>query len=219
MKKGVIIGVIVAVIIAVLTTYLVSQPNVDLSSGNAEKKMGTVDTSTGSPVLGSSLAPITIVEFGDYQCPQCDKWYLSVRPDIERDYIQTGKAKLVFVDLAFFGPDSKKAAQASYCAEDQGKFWEYHGMLYENQGGINDGWASPQNLKRFASELNLDTSSFNDCLDSGKYQKRVENNIKIATQNGASGTPTFILISDENQKRIEGAQPYQVFKQELDSLL
>ncbi len=219
MKKAVAMGGIATIIVIAVALYIVNQSTVSSPLNSTEKKIVTIDTSNGSPVLGSSLAPVTIVEFGDYQCPQCDKWYLSVRPEIERDYIQTGKAKLVFVDLAFFGPDSKKAAEATYCAEDQGKYWEYHGTLYENQGGINDGWASPQNLKEFASELNLDMNSFSDCLDSGKYQKRVENNIKTATQNGASGTPTFILISGGNEKRIEGAQPYQVFKQELDSLL
>lgn len=219
MKKAAIVGGIVAVIAIVVIVYSVNQSTENVPVSSSEKKIGTVDTSNGSPILGSSLAPVTIVEFGDYQCPQCDKWYLNVRPDIEKNYVETGKANLVFVDLAFYGPDSKKAAQATYCAEEQGKYWEFHGMLYENQGLINGGWASSQNLKKFASDLNLDLNSFNNCLDSDKYQNRVENNIKVAKQNGANGTPTFILVASGNQKKIEGAQPYQVFKKELDSLL
>lgn len=174
----------------------------------------------GSPILGSSDAPITIVEFGDYQCPQCNNWYHNVKPDIEKNYIQTGKANLVFVDLAFYGHDSKKAAQATYCADEQGKYWEYHNMLYSNQRGINDGWASTENLKGFASTLSLDVDLFNSCLDSNKYQKRVDSNIQVAKNNGASGTPTFIIVSASGtQEKIAGAQPFPVFKQVLDSMI
>ncbi len=220
MKKGIIFGGLAAAIIVVaVITYLANGNDSSLST-ETQRKYGTVDTTTGSPILGSVNAPITIVEFGDYQCPQCDRWYLNVRPDVEKNYVETGKVNLVFVDLAFYGPDSKKAAQATYCAEEQGKYWEFHGMLYENQGSINGGWASPQNLKRFASALNLDTELFNDCLDSNKYQKRVDNNIQVAKRNGASGTPTFIIVSSSGeQEKIEGAQPFPVFKQVLDSMI
>lgn len=219
MKKGILVaGVATAIIVVIVASYYTNENDVTKSTSDIERKYGTVDTTMGSPVLGSLDAPITIIEFGDYQCPQCNKWYHDVKPDIEENYIQTGKANLVFVDLAFFGPDSKKAAQATYCAEEQGKYWEYHNMLYSNQGGINDGWANTENLKKFASGLNLDLESFNNCLDSDKYQKRVEHNIQVAKKNGASGTPTFIIVSTNGQQeKIEGAQPFSVFKQTLDS--
>jgi protein-disulfide isomerase len=219
-KKSILIGVIAAVAI-VISLGLVYSGNINFQSSesNVQRKYGTVDTTMGSPVLGSGTAPITIIEFGDYQCPQCDKWFKTVRPDIEEQYINTGKARLFFVDLAFFGPDSTKAAEATYCAGDQGKYWEFHNILYSNQQGINDGWASSDNLKSFASQLNLDQDLFDSCLDSDKYKQRVERNVLEAKRNGASATPTFIIIgSDGAQKTIEGAQPFSVFKQVLDSL-
>lgn len=219
MKKLVlIVGVVIAVI--AISVGVIYSINTDFSSeSNMQRKYGTVDTTMGSPVMGVHSAPITIIEFGDYQCPQCDKWFKTVKPDIEEEYIKTGKANLYFVDLAFFGHDSIKAAEATYCASDQGKYWEYHNILYSNQKGINDGWASSSNLKKFASEINLDRELFDSCLDSNKYQKRVELNVLEAKRNGASGTPTFIIVApDGSQHMIEGAQPFSVFKQVLDSM-
>lgn len=221
MKKLAIMGGAVAAIIAISVGVIYpTSASFSASESNMHRTYGTVDTTMGSPVLGSSSAPITIIEFGDYQCPQCDKWFKTTRPDIEEQYIKPGKANLYFVDLAFFGPDSKKAAEATYCAGDQGKYWEYHSILYTSQQGINDGWASPNNLKKFASELNLDRELFDVCLDSNKYQKRVDRNVLEAKRNGASGTPTFIIVGpDGSQQMIEGAQPFSVFKQLLDAMV
>lgn len=217
-KYAIIVGIITVTIVSLVMGYY-SQDLTKSSESNIQRKYGTVDTTMGSPILGSDTARVTIIEFGDYQCPQCDKWFKTVRPDIEEQYIDTGKANLYFVDLAFFGPDSKKAAQATYCAGDQGKYWEFHNTLYSSQKGINDGWANSDNLKSFATQLNLDRNLFDNCLDSDKYQNRVEKNVLEAKRNGASGTPTFIIIgSDGKQQTIEGAQPFSAFKQVLDSM-
>ena len=107
----------------------------------AAKQSPLLNLENGSPPLGSESASITIVEFGDYQCEACYHWFHNTRDTLIDNYIETGKAKLVFVDLPFLGRDSPKAAQASYCAEDQGKYWEYHIMLYTFQDGPPDsGW-------------------------------------------------------------------------------
>ncbi len=209
-----IAGIIVVIAAVLAGSYLVNTPE-----NTAQQRFGSVDATMGSPVFGSSSAPITIIEFGDYQCPQCGNWFHNTRPQLETDYIETGKAKLVFVDLAFFGPDSTNAAEATYCAGDQGKYWEYHNVLYSNQQGINDGWAGPDNLKSFATQLNLDRDLFDGCLDSDKYKQRVERNVLEAKRNGASATPTFIIIGPNGaQEIIEGAQPFSIFKQVLDSM-
>lgn len=219
MKKLALIGGVTAAVIAISVGAISLNTDFGTSESNMQRKYGTVDTTMGSPLLGSSSAPITIIEFGDYQCPQCDKWFKTVKPDIEEQYINLGKTNLYFVDLAFFGPDSIKAAEATYCAQDQEKYWEYHNILYSNQQGINDGWANPDNLKKFATQLNLDRELFDSCLDSDKYQKRVERNVLEAKRNGAAGTPTFIIVGpDGSQQMIEGAQPFSVFKQILDSM-
>ena len=184
-----------------------------------ENSQDPIFTATESPIQGNPDAGITIVEFGDYQCPNCKKWFTNTKPSISEDYIQTGKANLVFVDIAFIGPDSHSAAQASYCAEDQGMYWQYHDMLYTSQSGYKNGWASVENLKGFASDLGLDTELFDECLDSGKYQDRVDANTVAARDHGVRTTPSFLIISsDGHEERVPGAQPYSIFKSILDAL-
>ncbi|MDC4230760.1 MAG: DsbA family protein [Nitrosopumilus sp.] len=215
-KKGVILGVIVMAIIAGIAT-LYSSPSSETVNLDMGRTHGSISTSMGSPILGDPTAPITIVEFGDYQCHQCNNWFHNTKPAITRDYIETGKANLVFVDLAFLGKDSPKAAQASYCAEDQGMYWQYHDLLYTSQEPkIDGGWANSERLKAFAFSLGLDMELFDSCLDSGKYSKRVQYNIQQARANGVSGTPGFFIVSSDGEQKLSGAQPFSVFKQILD---
>ena len=217
-KKAVIIGVIVVAIIAGITASYSSSPSetVNLDMGRTH---GTISTAMGSPILGNPSAPITIVEFGDYQCEQCYAWFHETKPAIVQDYIDTGKVNLVFVDLAFLGRDSPKAAQSSYCAEDQGMYWEYHDLLYNSQESVDEGWANSERLKAFAFSLDLDMELFESCLDSGKYSKRVQYNIQQAKENGVRGTPGFFIVGPNEQQQIGGAQPFSVFKKILDSMI
>ena len=218
-KKGVIIGVI-AVAIAVGIAVSVSSSPSETVNLDMTRTHGTISTAMGSPILGDPSAPITIVEFGDYQCHQCYNWFHNTKPAITRDYIDTGKANLVFVDMAFLGRDSPKAAQASYCAEDQGMYWEYHDMLYNLQEDkIDGGWANSERLKAIALSLGLDMELFESCLDSGKYSKRVQYNTQQARDHGVRGTPGFFIVGPEGQQQLGGAQPFSVFKQVLDQMI
>jgi protein-disulfide isomerase len=187
----------------------------------ASKQSSLVNLENGSPALGSDSAPITIVEFGDYQCEACYHWFHNTRDTLIDNYIETGKAKLVFIDLPFLGRDSPKAAEASYCAEDQGKYWEYHTMLYTFQDGPPDsGWADRDRLNSFAFSLDMDIDEFNECMNSSKYKKRVKANYDEAVRNGANSTPTFILIlQDGMTEKFTGAQPYSVFAATIESML
>lgn len=218
-KKGILFGIIVSIIVVgVILVYSTSS----VETANTDVRLhGTISTTTGSPIIGSPSAPITIVEFGDYQCHQCYNWFHNTKPSIFQNYVDTGKVNLVFVDLAFLGRDSPKAAQASYCAEDQGKYWEYHNQLYISQESkIDNGWANSERLKSFAFSLGLDPELFDSCLDSGKYAKRVQSNIAEAKKFGVSGTPTFFIIGPNGQQeKLVGAQPYSVFTQVLDSMI
>ena len=217
-KKGVIIGVIVvAIVVGIAASY--SSPPSETVNLDVGRTHGTISTAMGSPILGNPSAPITIVEFGDYQCEQCYAWFHNTKPAIVQDYIDTGKANLVFVDLAFLGRDSPKAAQASYCAEDQGMYWEYHDTLYDSQEHVDNGWANSERLKAFAFSLDLDMELFESCLDSGKYSKRVQYNIQQAKENGVRGTPGFFIVGPDGQQQIGGAQPFSVFKNILDSMI
>jgi len=224
-KKGPILGIIIISIIAGIAALASSSENESNLGEQYDVDMsrihGSVSTALGSPILGNPDAPITIVEFGDYQCHQCHNWFVNTKPMIMRDYIETGKANLVFVDFAFLGKDSPKAAQATYCADDQNKYWEYHDTLYTSQESkIDNGWANTERLKAFAFSLNLDMELFNECLDSDKYSKRIQYNSQQARDNGVNGTPGFFIVGpDYNQKQIGGAQPFSVFKSVLDSMV
>jgi len=182
--------------------------------------VGDVDVTMSPPIEGSDDATVTIIEFGDYQCPKCDQWFQNEKPTIIADYIDTHKAKLYFVDFPFLGEDSDNAANASYCADDQGKFWEYHSTLYNNQGDINGGWANVDTLKQFGADLGLDTTEFNACVDSNKYADRVSYNKNVGASHGVEGTPVFIIIgSDGTTERIDGPQSSATFAEVIDAML
>lgn len=186
----------------------------------APKSIGGVDLSMASPIQGSPDAKVTIIEFGDYQCPKCYSWFTKEKPTIESQYINTGKANLVFVDLSFLGADSDSAVIASYCADEQGKYWQYHSTLYKNQGGIQSGWANNANLKKFASELGLDSAKFDACLDSAKYLDRIKHNGMVSSSSGAQGTPTFLIVGPNGMvEKISGPQPASVFSGVIDKML
>lgn len=218
-KKAAILGVIIVVVVSGIVVSVSSSPsetvNLDMT-----RTHGTISTAMGSAILGNPSAPITIVEFGDYQCTQCYDWFHNVKPAITRDYIETGKVNLVFMDLAFLGNDSSKAAEASYCAEDQGMYWNYHDLLYNSQESkIDGGWANSDGLKAFAFSLGFDMDLFDSCLDSGKYSKRVQYNIQQARDNSVMETPVFFIVDPDGQQQIIGAQPFSVFKKILDLMI
>ena len=141
------------------------------------------------PMLGNPNASVTIVEFGDFQCPYCGRFFKTTEHEVIEKYVKTGKAKFVYRDFAFLGPESEWAAEAAECANAQGKFWEYHDYLFTHQSGENQGAFSKDNLKRFAQELRLDATAFNACLDSDKYLAEVQKDTEDGRALGVSGTP------------------------------
>ncbi len=223
-KKGKFTQIILTASIAVVLTIFVLLYQIPINTEYiepvSERQIGTVDVSQGSPIMGASDAPITIIEFGDYQCSNCKKWFLNTKPDIVTNYIDSGKAKLVFMDIAFLGKDSIPASIATYCAEEQGKYWDYHGFLYSNQLSIDNGWANSDSLKGYASNLGLNMDMFVSCLDSTKYQKRVQFNTEEAQNNGVTGTPTFFIVEQDGiQEKVIGPQPFSVFEKIIESML
>ena len=228
-KRIIVSAAFVVIVIVVIVSFASYQANLlemhdrDRYMENiiASQQLSLLNLENGSPPLGSESAPITIVEFGDYQCEACYAWFHNTRDTLIDNYIETGKAKLVFVDLPFLGRDSPIAAQASYCAEDQGKYWKYHSMLYNFQEGAPDsGWADRDRLNSFAFTLNMNMDEFNDCMDSSKYKIRVKANYNEAVKQGAQATPTFIIISQNGTtEKFSGAQPYSVFAATIESML
>ena len=172
----------------------------------------------GSPIIGNPSASITILEWGDYQCTYCYKFHTNTLDIIKRDFIDTGKVKLVFKDFPLNGPDSILAAEAAYCAEDQGKYWQYHDELYKNWGGERTGWVNHESLDRFATTVNLDLDKFNTCLDNHKYSERVNQMYEFGKKIGIDATPSFLVFNNEKIIKITGNQPLEVFLKTLDEL-
>ncbi len=167
------------------------------------------------PVLGNKNAKVTVVEFADFQCPFCERWFKNVKPNLIKDYVDTGKVKLAFRHYAFLGPESTWAAQASECASEQGKFWEYHDYLYDHQAAENSGAFAKDKLIGFAQALGLDMPKFSSCVESSKYAKNVSDDLSAGQKAGVNGTPaTFI-----NGQIVMGAQPYAAFKTIIDAQL
>ncbi|MBI2024709.1 MAG: thioredoxin domain-containing protein [Candidatus Harrisonbacteria bacterium] len=169
-------------------------------------------------ILGDPNAPVTIVEFGDYQCPFCARFFAQTEPQIREEYIKTGKAKMVYRDFAFLGPESLAAANASQCAAEQGKFWAYHDRLFETEladGREHNGNLNATLFKSLAAELGLDQTKFNSCLASEKYKDEIQKDYDDGIAAGVRGTPhTFI-----NGKPISGALSYSSFKQLIEESL
>lgn len=167
------------------------------------------------PALGQEKAKVAIVEFGDYQCPFCGRFFQQTEPMIREQYVKTGQAKFVWRDFAFLGPESFWAAEAARCANDQGKFWQYHDILFNRQSGENQGAFNKDNLKKFAGELGLDQTAFDECLDSDRHTQAVKDDTDSGRAVGVGGTPaTFV-----NGQIVEGAQPFEVFKNLIESQL
>ena len=224
MNKKIAIAIAFVVLLAVVgiasSSYYSTLLEMQQYRPNMSQQILDINLKNGSPILGSENALITIIEFGDYQCEACYHWFHNTRADIIDNYVETGKAKLIFLDLPFLGRDSIVAAQASYCAEDQGKYWDYHTTLYNFQEEIDNGWASKDRLVAFAFNLEMNLDEFSDCIDGSKYNKRVKANYDEAVKQGAEATPTFILISPEGvAKKITGAQPYSVFSKIIEPML
>jgi protein-disulfide isomerase len=142
---------------------------------------------------GDPNAPIVVVEYADFQCPACQNVFLSLEPTIIKDYINTGKVFYTFEPFSFLGPESYRASEAAYCAADQGKFWDYHDLLFNNWAGENQGAFSDENLFRFASQIDFDQDAFAECFNSGKYTQKVIDKGDEAIAAGISSTPTFLV--------------------------
>ena len=172
----------------------------------------------GSPIMGNPNAPITILEWGDYQCTFCYKFHQNTLDIIKEDFVKTGEVKIIFKDFPLNGLDSKLAAEATYCAQDQDKYWEYHDELYKNWGGERTGWITRESLEKFAMTIDLNLKEFNDCLDNHTYKDRVNTHYQFGKELGIDATPSFLVFNGEKIIKIRGNQPLDVFLKTFDEL-
>ena len=198
------------------------------------KPVGEVVTAEPNPrpqannnAMGDPNAPVTIMEFFDFQCPYCRNFWKQTEGQIVDEYVKTGKVYFISRSMGNFVSDninkslntanteSQDAAHAAYCAGDQNKYWEFHDTLFSNWNGENQGAFTRKRLDAFAENLGLDVTAFKACMDSGKYINQLVQDATDGLQAGVQGTPSFLI----NGKLIEGAQPFSVFQQEIEAAL
>ncbi len=175
----------------------------------------------GAPTLGQADAPVTLVEFSDYQCPFCGRFFAVTLPALKRDYIDTGKLRYVFRDFPLdqLHPNAKKAAEAAHCAGEQGKYWEMHDVLFQNQRAL-----APSQLVEYARAVGVAGAAFDQCVSSGRYAPQIERGLIDGTAAGVQGTPGFVIGRTTAADTVEGtpirgAQPVETFRRIIDQWL
>ncbi len=163
--------------------------------------------------LGEASAPVTVEEYADFQCPACGAFARGTLQDIKEKYVKTGQVKLILHHFAFIGDESTRAAEASECANDQGKFWEYVDLLFENQAGENQGAFADAKLISFAQQLELDTERFKTCLDSRQHLAEVQASTAAGSARGINSVPTLFI----NGQMVRGAISLEKFEKYLPS--
>lgn len=167
-------------------------------------------------VLGDPNAPITMIEFSDYQCPYCQRFYSTILPDIKKNYIDTGKVKFVYRDFPISSHvNAMPAALAAECAGEQNDYWGLHNKIFDNFAS----WVSLPDVapvfKQYANELGLDAKAFDSCFDKQKLQDEINGDLQDALKYGVTATPTFFV----NGQKVVGAQPFTVFQGIFDKIL
>jgi protein-disulfide isomerase len=231
-KKVFIVGFVIAAIAisGILAIFLPSVVihNVNYNDDQATKSVLIKEISNptypSAPALGSSKAKVTMVEFGDYQCHFCARFQRDTKDSILQNFVNTGQVRFLFKDFTVNDKPGDKsstlAAEASYCAADQGKFWQYHDEIYKNSKGEYVAWVTKDILKQFASNVNIpNIKKFSECLDSQNHSNIVKQNDNLAKSIGLQYTPSFILLSTGKTQQqpllMIGAQPYSVFQQAI----
>ncbi|MEK6937156.1 MAG: DsbA family protein [Nanoarchaeota archaeon] len=174
--------------------------------------------------LGNEDADITIIEFSDYQCPFCRRFYTETFPLLKENYIKKGEVKFVYRDFPLsFHPSAQIAAESTECAKEQGRFWEMHDKIFDEQNRLGQETVqfTKEDLKNWAIQIGLDSAKFNICIDSNKYKEAVEEDFSEGLSYGVQGTPTFFIIKENSDafKRIDGSQPYNQFEQVLNEVM
>jgi protein-disulfide isomerase len=216
-----------AVLLVGAFIYNQARPITDLVAVESNPRPNAERNTAGDP-----NAPIQIVEFSDFQCPFCDRFYTEIEPLLVEYFVKTGKIHFTYRSAGNWvsnnggtgRTESQDAAAAAYCAADQGKFWEMHDSLFANNRDVEDqGSFSDKRLTAIAEKVGLDMNAFQDCYSSGKYKDQVQQDFDDATAAGISGTPFFVMTYKVNgetkTETIEGAQPINEFQQKIEAAL
>jgi protein-disulfide isomerase len=206
-RYGLLMGVVAVALVAVAALALLDP------SGSGQN--GTPDDTAQDKSLGEASAPVVVAEYADFQCPYCKEFADGPGRQLKEEYVDTGRVRFVYRHFAFIGDESTWAAEASDCADEQGRFWDYHDRLFAAQGDENSGAFSRDNLRAFAAELGLDTERFNQCLESGEYRSEVRQEYAEGQRLGVQGTPTLFV----DGLLVRNGGDYDVLRSAIESAL
>lgn len=231
-NRGRNIGMLLIVLGALFVAFLVIYPNVKpITNVTAIEPRPRSQADANN--MGDPNAPVHIVEFADYQCPFCERFFTDTETQLEQTYVDTGKVYFTYRSAGNWvsgnigqgKTESEDSAMAAYCAADQNLFWEMHDMLYSNVIGEDAGSFTDRRLAAIAEKIDgMDMTQFNDCYSSNKHKDLVDLDFKEAVQAGVQGTPTFILTYTDASgqlvtDKIDGAQPFSVFQEKIEAAL
>ena len=209
-------------VLAVVLTVLLLIPNWRQTAMQTPVSDVVVSVATASAssepnnTLGDPNAPVKVVEYADFQCPYCRLYWQETEPQIIETYVKTGKVYYEYRSVGgFLGEESQGAAEAAYCAGEQGKFWEYHDALFSHWSGENVGDFTPAKLKQYAASVGIDQVMFEQCLTSHRQADRVQQDLDDAKSDGIKATPSFLI----NGTLLEGAKPFATFQQVIEEAL
>ena len=207
-----VIPAIIGILFGITMVANIEKPTIDSTILNKENLL------KGSTILGKPNAKITIIEFGDYQCTFCYKFHKDTMKEIVTKYVNKGDVNFVYKDFPLNGATSIMASEASYCAQEQGKFWEYHDIVYANWDGENTGWITNNTLLEFARNAELNIVEYNSCMDNSTFRQKVLNNEQFGKNIDIDATPSFLIFNETEVYRIVGAQPFEKFEYVLQKL-
>lgn len=214
-----VVGAVVgAVLVAVVLVFL-NRPGATVSTDDFEARDRGGATQSGF-VLGDPNAPVRLIEYSDFQCPFCQRFWDEVEPMLVEEYVATGRASIEYRNYVFLGAESQAAAEAAACAADQDRFWDFHDVLFHRQGQENAGVYSDSNLKWYAEQLQaavpeFDVDAWESCFRAGTHTEAVREQSRVASNQGIVSTPTLLV----NGVPIVGAQPLDVYRQAIDAAL
>ena len=220
--------IIAGVVLVIMAGIVIAQSSATSASATPASQAGPVvmpppreHPHAQDNAMGDPNAPVTIIEYSDFQCPYCRKFALEIEPQLIANEIAQGKVRFIYRTMGdFIGPESLDAAEAAYCAGEQNHFWDYHDILFANWRGENVGSFTPDRLIQFAQALGLDMNAFRSCFQSHKYRERALQDKKDGLDAGVRGTPSFVIIAPDGSKQLmEGAYPYEQFHKAIAEAL
>jgi protein-disulfide isomerase len=192
-RRNRVVWISIATLAALVVAAILILPNLPVNTENLQTPKVLVRTTVDGNSMGDPAAPVKVVEYSDFNCVHCKNFWVDQTDKFISDYVETGKVYFQYVPFSFISPTSFTAAEAVYCAMDQNMFWQYHDYIFANYGAE---FTSPM-LKAIAQAVGLDMSTFNKCLNSGKYQLKVQQDLQTGQGQGVNSTPTFFVNGEK----------------------